>query len=334
MNWNLGNICTYSCSYCSSFCHDGSFPWPKIEEAVKTVKVLDQVYKKSPYNKQKIIFELLGGEVTLWKNIDTLISVIKETNNIIMLVTNGVRTLDWWEKNGQNFEWVTLSYHSEFADYKHICNVSNLLVDLGVTTTVLVLMYPKKWQECVKAHKYFMKNSHAIVSLQRLTLISTSRDGKNMSGKSENNQYPYSGSQLSYFLSENKELPKKTLKLKYDLGIGFFDSKKQQPFFKVNNSFLSVNNLNNWKDWDCYVGIDSLFLEQNGDIRHSVMCRVKPPLGKWRHFKSLKGELGVENLDKIQWPEKPVVCPYTSCFCVNDYRTRKQKVKNNNSIKF
>ena len=131
VNWNMGNICTYQCSYCSRYCHDGSFPWPTIEEAVKTVKVLNQVYKKPPYNKKKIIFELLGGEITLWKDIDILLSTIRETDNIITLVTNGVRTLDWWEANGKKFERVTLSYHSEFADYKHLCDVSNLLTDLG-----------------------------------------------------------------------------------------------------------------------------------------------------------------------------------------------------------
>jgi len=27
VNWNLGNMCNYSCSYCPSILNDGSFGW-------------------------------------------------------------------------------------------------------------------------------------------------------------------------------------------------------------------------------------------------------------------------------------------------------------------
>ncbi len=154
VNWNMGNVCTYKCSYCSKELYDGSFPWPTIEEAIKTVKVLNRVYKKPPYNKQKIIFELLSGEVTLWKELDRFLSFLKEEEAIILIITNGVRNLNWWRENGSKFDRVTLSYHPEFANYKHMCDVSNLLVDLNIVTSVLVLMYPKLWEKCVEAHKY------------------------------------------------------------------------------------------------------------------------------------------------------------------------------------
>ena len=340
VNWSMGNICTYQCSYCSKALWDGSFPWPTIEEAVKTVKVLNQVYKKPPYNKKKIIFELLGGEVTLWKDIGTLLSVIKETDNITLLITNGVRTLNWWKKHGAKFEWVSLSYNSEFADYEHLCDVSNLLTDLGVSSSILVLMYPKKWEKCVEAHKYFKENSRSSIILQRLHLISTSKDGEAMARKKEeehqkypyskeeeHQKYPYSEDQLTY-LSENTEF-NECMNSNYDPGINFFDSKNQRQPYRVTSTLLSINNLNNWKGWDCYVGVDSLYLEQNGDVRRAVMCRVRPPMGKWRGFNRGRHQTWKESLEEIKWPTEPVLCPYTTCFCGADHKARKQKRNSN-----
>ena len=329
VNWNMGNICTYKCSYCSKDLYDGSFPWPNLEEAVKTVKILNQVYRKPPYNKKKIIFELLGGEVTLWKDLDKLLSVLKEEDNIILIITNGVRHLNWWAKNGRKFNRVTLSYHPEFGNYKHMCDVSNLLADLDIVTSILVLMYPKLWEKCVEAHKYFKANSKATICLQRLHLILTSKDGgilkKKDKGISEYGKYSYNKEQLTY-LSENEEI-EGFVKYRYDLGISFFDSKNQKQPVKVTPSFLSINGLNNWKNWKCYIGVDSLFLEQNGDVRRGVMCRVEPPMGKWRAFKPPEDEAWSENIDEIKWPTEPVICPYSTCFCGADYKTRKTREK-------
>ena len=227
---------------------------------------------------------------------------------------------------------MTLSYHPEFANYKHLCDVSNLLADLNIVTSILVLMYPKLWEKCVKAHKYFKANSKATICLQRLHLISTSKDGKTLGKEdgwiSKHEKYFYTKDQLAY-LSEHKEI-KGIVKFKHNLGISYFDSKNQKSPLEVTSSFLSINDLNNWKNWECYVGIDSLFLEQNGDVRRAVMCRVESlktrslEIGKWRTFKSPKKSWS-ENLEEIHWPVKPVICPYNICFCGADYRTRKTR---------
>ena len=164
-----------------------------------------------------------------------------------MLITNGVRTLNWWKKYGAHFKWINLSYNSEFADYKHLCDVSNFLTDIGVSNTIQVLMYPKKWEKCVEAHKYFKKNSQSNIILQRLHLISTSKDGETMIKESddEHEKYPYSEDQLAY-LSENMEF-NKVIATDYNPGVSFFDSKNLNEPYEVTGTFLSVNNLNNWK---------------------------------------------------------------------------------------
>ena len=328
INWNLGNVCTYKCSYCPKECHDGSFPWPKIEEAIKTVKTIDRIYKAPPYNKEKIFFELLGGEVTLWTKLESLLSTIKETNNSVFLVTNGVRSLNWWKKNAHHFEHVTLSYHPEFCDYKHFCEVSKILHDSDVITTILILMYPKLWDKCVEAFEYFKKHSPVRLCLQKLHVCEGSKEAETIkTTHGEFGEHPYSEEQVLYMSQNHNYQPpitNKEIKKNTPFTLGFLSSQNQEKSLKVQSALLQINKLNNWKGWDCYIGIDSLYLEQNGDIRRSVMCRATPPLGKWTARKTDFGEWK-ETLDSVQWPTKPVVCPYEQCFCGADYRARRQQ---------
>ncbi len=328
VNWNLGNHCTYKCAYCAKECHDGSFAWPTLSEAVKTVKTIDEIFK-TLHKKKTIFFELLGGEVTLWKDFEHLINAIHETKNKVMLVTNGIRTLDWWERHAEFFHHVTLSYHPEFADPKHLTAVSNILTRKGVSVCILLLMYSKKWDECVAAHGYFKKFSKAkTISLQKLTLLPSSKFAQEVAPEAKVNQdWPYREEQLEWMKSNSihaNKLPWRTMftgKRAKELNNQYFKRNTNETSGMISNSFLTTNNLNNWQGWNCYVGIDTLYLEQNGDIKRSVMCGVSPPLGSWRRVEHLKK---VENLDSVQWPTTPVICPHKRCYCSHDFKARKE----------
>ena len=45
ISWDLGNPCTYACSYCPAENHDGSIPWPTLEHAMNVVKTITDHYK-------------------------------------------------------------------------------------------------------------------------------------------------------------------------------------------------------------------------------------------------------------------------------------------------
>lgn len=329
VNWNLGNQCTYKCSYCAKECHDGSFPWPTVEESLKVVDTLDSLYKKS-YKKKTIYFELLGGEVTLWKGFDTLTNHINKTKNKTMLVTNGVKTLDWWEKNYFLFEHVTLSFHPEFADPVHFGRVANLLHKHNISVSILLLMYPNEWEKCIFAYSYFKKNCPSIFfSVQKLNFLPTSKLATQLSDSERQGEaLPYTDAQLQWMRENSTHRGRISLhtifnRKKYLALTNAFFLKKSNSWSKtISSSYLTTSNLNNWKGWNCYVGIDTLSLEQNGDVKKSVMCKVSPPLGSWRKVEHLKK---VENLDTIVWPKTPVVCHYNSCTCTHDFKARKEK---------
>ena len=319
VNWTLGNTCTYACSYCCFSSHDGSNKWPNVERAVKAVQALNRIYKAEPYNKQKIVFEVLGGELTLWSDLEPVLDAIKTTDNLCMLVSNGVRTVDWWARNAKLFGYVTLSYHPEYADYRHITKVSNILCEAGVGVGILCLWYPPKWETLVEAREYFIAHSQAsFITVQPLTLHSYSKAGAELSaGSAENSNWPYSEAQQA-FLRETKTIIRKAkiedarwlmVSVKYS-----HSAHPDQPMV-VEPSMLSSHGFNNWKGWDCYVGIDTLHFEQNGDVRRDTMCRVAKPFGNWK----------TDNLESLAWPTQPIRCPFSACSCAHDFRARKEK---------
>ena len=87
---------------------------------------------------------------------------------------------------------------------------------------------------------------------------------------------------------------------------------------ELNTDELKAKNLNSWKGWHCYIGIDSLYVEYNGTLFRGN-CMLGPSLGK----------IG----EKINWPSTPIVCSIKKCWCNGDMIVRKIKdVKYKNII--
>ncbi len=80
----------------------------------------------------------------------------------------------------------------------------------------------------------------------------------------------------------------------------------------VNINKLVLNKENNWKDWACWVGIDTITINHKGDIKIGTQCN--PDL--------VMGNLG--NLN-FKFPLIPVKCRYNTCSCFTDISTTKIK---------
>jgi len=83
-------------------------------------------------------------------------------------------------------------------------------------------------------------------------------------------------------------------------------------FVEKNTDELQSRNLNSWKGWLCYIGVDSLYIQHNGTVF----------LGNCFAGNSI-GELGKE----IKWIEEPIVCPLKWCTCNAVMPVRKVKEK-------
>ena len=108
---------------------------------------------------KKILWNMLGGEPTVWKDFNEVFRQAKEydPNCIVRMLTNGSRTLRYWEKNAKIFDEVIISYHPERADYKHCTEVSNILAKAGVEVSIQTCLYPPLWTGVLKHVNIFMK---------------------------------------------------------------------------------------------------------------------------------------------------------------------------------
>ena len=73
---------------------------------------------------------------------------------------------------------------------------------------------------------------------------------------------------------------------------------------------IKAKDLNSWKGWQCYIGIDSIYVQHNGMVFR----------GNCMQGESL-GHLG----EIINWPSKPLICPVDRCMCNADMVVRKIK---------
>ena len=135
--------------------HDGSVPWPDVDLTVKFIKRLVDHYRVHAPGK-KILWNMLGGEPTVWPKFNEVFAQAKEydPNCIVRMLTNGSRTLRYWEKNAKLFDEVIISYHPERADYVHCTEVANILSNAGTQVSIQTCLYPPVIDKSLAACKY------------------------------------------------------------------------------------------------------------------------------------------------------------------------------------
>ena len=147
IEWTLGNTCNYNCSYCLPVLHDNSFPWIDLDESIKFIDRLHEHY--GSMGMKHYIWKFGGGEPTLYKHFADLCEYINsKPNNFIIPITNGSRKMQWWKDNFKNFFAVHFSIHPEFVDTKHIVEVCDYLIDVGVDSICHVMIKPDEFDKC------------------------------------------------------------------------------------------------------------------------------------------------------------------------------------------
>lgn len=130
MGWELGNKCNYSCSYCVPELHGGDQPFPK--DYSSFLRLVDDFRQKT---QKKVAIELVGGEPTLWSQLDQFLSECSRREVLVDVTSNGSRKPEWWEMMAPRFNQIGLSYHTEFASKDHF----DLVLDVITRTKGLVV---------------------------------------------------------------------------------------------------------------------------------------------------------------------------------------------------
>ena len=299
VNWCLGNTCNYTCSYCPDFLHDGSMKW----QSTKNVKAFIERVKEIHFEK-KIHFEFTGGEITLNKDFIEICKFCKSNDVSVGVISNGSRTIRWWEENKQYFDHVNLSFHVEYANVDHFCKVVEVL-RFDLSTHVNVMMHLDRWDECLAVAFKIKAIGNASIALK--PLIHDLAD----------EIYDYTDEQK--YVLDNQHNPSLIGGIEWTKRFSVFRGNMREIAADGTSSTTSVSpheytikNTNNWMGWECWVGAEQLVVDKDGSI--------------WRGWCKVDGLIGYIGDADLAIPTKPVVCDKNRCHCHFDIMSTKSRL--------
>ncbi len=328
IRWTPNNVCNFRCRYCFPDSNTGDYGNPKdLALTIKNFNYLLKQYKEK-LGKTRTHLKIIGGEPTLWRELDIFIREIKKENDVyISLITNGSRTIRWWKEHGHIIDNVHLTHHVAQADLDHTIKVADILYDLGKKITVKVLMDLTCWDQCVEAVEYLKKNSRnrfiitvAEVIEPEISSLVTIRASTEKDLKYTNDQKKYLSKGLKripgpWWFWKNKNLiTSGEIKL-YESIATLEDGSK----LKAKSETYINKNLNNFKGWSCNIGIESIFIDWKGDIKGSCNEFV---YGLDYYYNILDADF----TEKFILNPVPATCTKYNCICSPETHISKTRI--------
>ena len=295
IEWKIHNVCNYNCSFCPSRHKDGSQRWFSIEQYKSYIDKLYDLCDGMPY-----WIQFTGGEPTLFPKLIELCQYIKSKNGMVSLISNGSRTMRYWEelKQANSIDYLFITLHTEQTkDYKHIQNVINLFHDVPIEVICLITHVKDTIPLAFEAQEHLQKTTGAIITLKAMMIgdydIYSYYTAEQLARLMKfnwvagNQRYTKAKSALPDHLKINH-----TLKVTYNNGASV--NLDPQVIMKMKqNRFL---------DWECEIGKDNMRIDY--DIVYRGVCEV----GGTRNLNDI-------NLD---FTDDFVSCTSKDCFCGTD----------------
>ncbi len=295
IEYMLGNLCNYRCSYCFPGSHEGDHPWPDTDLVIENISHLFDTYKR--IGKDKFELYLIGGEPTLWKDLVRLCEYLKKKYDVVIrLSTNGYRKVEWWNDHGHLFDAVEISVHHEFADCDHIINVCDALYNNKINLVANVLMDPNHFDKCrtiLEKLKHSKRRWPIVAKWVHLT----------------NGTVTYTDKQKKYLTKPLKRFPN----LFWWFGLSYKDRyvtwvvengiKKRVP-----DNYFIVNGKNKFQGWLCNLGLDHLNIHKAGRISGNCGQLLFDQNNFYNFY-----DLDFKN--KFKPKIAPTICEQKSCDC-------------------
>jgi MoaA/NifB/PqqE/SkfB family radical SAM enzyme len=280
--------------------HAGTSGQPNFENSLK---FLDFVHKN--VNPNKKMLTLSGGEPTMWPRLGEFLRQMNP-NYYVTIVTNGSRTLRWWQdfiEEVQNLTVVTISVHLEYADLEHIISVCKIL-DKKIRTTVLVLFNPAKKEEAYKfAERLAADDLNVTYTIKPIT-TRFEEDSINES--------------LDYSIEDKEFIAKHTVYRQKGFtsiptaATMFVDGERKPSFFAGK---MIADKTNKFAGWWCEAGRKRLTIWHDGNVYGAQCLTAK---------RNLLGNINDGEIKIING----LVCDIVHCACLPDLRIPKRKVYN------
>lgn len=281
VEWNLGKRCNYDCTYCPSFIHDNVSAHTNISILKSTADQLCEIGKP-------VRISLTGGEPGVHPDIEELLDYLKCKNvSWVNLTTNGTRGYSWYLNNEMYFNHLVFSLHFEH-DWIRILDTILKFYDSTERDFFVNIM----------AHHNYMINVRSVVKkFNEIGIKYAVRRIRWTEG--DHNVFDdmrYDGTDLEWLLEHEATAKANVL-------VDGTEIVHANDIIKLHQ--------NNFKDWTCNAGIESLMINWDGEV-HRATCRVG-------------GGLGNIYQGTFQLPNTPITCTRDWCTCAADIPLTKIK---------
>lgn len=280
------DVCNFNCPYCFPGSTSGKYRWPKsLDLVMDKFEELFTEYKK--HYKTKFNLTIAGGgEPTLWPQLDEFCKSIKQLANVnISLVTNGSRTLRWWENNAKYIDEAILSCHVHEVDIEHFINVADTLYERDTEVLAMMLMDAKKWDQCVEYIDSMLKSDHPWNITAKPIVSSPGRDIDS-----------YNQEQKDYIQTPIRFTMRKDVsKYKITESIGYYGD----LHFPARTGDYIVAKQNFFEEWQCNMPLERIAVDAGLNIKgscgltfnkidsikctkHCCSCQPDTHITKWR----------------------------------------------------
>lgn len=328
IRWNPNNVCNYKCEYCFPNSNTGDYLSPKnLDIVINNFKHLIRKYK-TELGKDKIHFMMAGGEPTLWKDLAIFIREIKKDNDVyVTLNTNGSRTLRWWKENGHLIDNAHLSYHISQADPDHMIAVADTLFEFNKKVTVKVLMDRKFWQDGLDVIDHMKQKSKHKWFIMAGEVIDPEVDTFTNIKVVNSNDIALTHKQKGFLKNALKRIPSliwmwKNRRLMFGGQIRLYESTAHFADGKTvkakSNTYIN-NTWNSFKGWSCDIGLDSVYIHWDGEIKGSCQQTI---YGLDHCFNILEETF----IEKFNPEFVPSICTKRNCFCSPETHISKFKL--------
>jgi len=282
--WTLSNKCNYRCSYCPSYLNDGSTGQPKWPVVEKFVKEFDIPGKT-------ICYRISGGEPTYWKHFLDLAKLVKSKGHQFTFLTNGSQTVEYYKEISKFSDGIMISYHDEYANIDHIINIANAVECVVV---VNLMMVQEKFDRMVEIGKHLHLSTTKLAIWPKVVLDKTSGEFVTNKVSDYNEEQKSIIKSWPYFRKiDDSQIHRGSLLL---------------DNLSITGNDIIVKELNNYKGWNCWAGLDMLSIDMWGDM-YRAECRQGGKLG---------------NLENYILPTEPITCPANQCSCLSDIYLQKE----------
>lgn len=247
--WNLGNQCTYKCSYCPEKFHSGSEPFHSIESVQKFFSELP---------KSHVMFT--GGEATFHNDFEKI--VLEKPDHIdISVISNASRPIAFWERISHKLKTVILTYHSEYAQYDRFLATAELIYKTNKRTgRINLTMIPEKWDQCVEVYEKLTAAKLTVIPKPLL---------EDFGVTATKTLETYTPEQLEWISMKNSSGGFKSMKLL---------DKNGKLLGHTNQTELLSLKQTNFNNWLCYTNTRSMYVLPNGNV-FMATCGQRIKLG-------------------------------------------------------